>query len=265
MEQSAFVWNNYGSNPTPNSQAAQELVSFPKRMAIATAYSQGSMLIEATADCVLSLTKLINKTAFTISPWVCVRAILEASALATWLLDTKISAHERVGRSLAFRHEGLVQQSKFARLTDGKIDPEYSKKQIEKLEKEAVELGFQRVIDKYGKKIGVGQQMPSVTQLIADMLDQESSYRLLSALAHMHPWALQAFSFSEVESDIFVFEGIKGALFEKHMELEHVDDLCIISLASFGQSTLTKCGLFGWDAKPLAALINKTMKKIRVL
>ena len=33
-------------------------------------------------------------------------------------------------------------------------------------------------------------KMPSATQLIIDIFDDENSYRLLSAMAHRHFWAL---------------------------------------------------------------------------
>jgi hypothetical protein len=42
--------------------------------------------------------------------------------------------------------------------------------------------------------------MPSVTELIRDVLDNEPLYRLLSAVAHGHHWAIQKLCFTLVPS-----------------------------------------------------------------
>ena len=41
--------------------------------------------------------------------------------------------------------------------------------------------------------------MPSMTELIAQNLDQEAAYRLLSAMAHGHHWALIKLGFRETD------------------------------------------------------------------
>src|SRR5574341_767357 len=157
VEQTAPLWNQNERQPLPGSKAAKELAEFSRPESIGTAYSQGIVLIEVAADYVFAVTRTLTEPAETIAPWACVRGVLETSALSMWLLDTGINANERVKRSLAFRYEGLDQQKKFAQSTDGNIDPQIIISRIDEVEQIALELGFDKVTDKRGKRIGIGQ------------------------------------------------------------------------------------------------------------
>jgi hypothetical protein len=103
----AGFYNTSGPRPAPNSQADIELHTFSRAESVETAYSQGEVLIEAAADNLAAFTKTVTEPVQTIAPWICVRALMEASALASWFLDPRIDARTRVERSLAFRHEGF--------------------------------------------------------------------------------------------------------------------------------------------------------------
>jgi hypothetical protein len=102
-----------GLEPKSGSPAAKELQAFERPESLVTAYGQGTSLIEVAADHLIAFTKTVTEPAETVAPWTTTRAVLEASALSCWLLDVKITARERVGRSLAFRYEGFIQQEKF--------------------------------------------------------------------------------------------------------------------------------------------------------
>lgn len=99
--------DSQGMGPTKNSPAYKELHSFQNPESVTTAFSQGSMLIEVSADQLMAFTKTITEPAQAIAPWTCVRAIIEASGLALWLLNPNIGVTTRVRRSFAFRYEGL--------------------------------------------------------------------------------------------------------------------------------------------------------------
>ncbi len=51
-------------------------------------------------------------------PWVCVRAVLESSAVAVWLLCPEIGAKERAKRSFAFLFKNFDEQAKFTRFLE---------------------------------------------------------------------------------------------------------------------------------------------------
>ena len=188
-------FNESGNIPLENSIAITELDDFNKPDLLKTAYAQGSILVEVAADHLIAFTRAFTEPVLTISSWTCVRAILESGAIASWLLDPKIERKIRVQRSFAFRYEGLIQQVKFGRSTGDENNIKDAILRVDEVEEKALEIGFERVLDKNGKRIGIAMQMPSTTQLVNEILREESSYRLLSAIAHAHPWALQQMSF----------------------------------------------------------------------
>ena len=59
------------------------------------------------------------------------------------------------------------------------------------------------IVNKKGKRLGIGQKMPSATEVVKLMLDEEEMYRLLSAVTHGHDWAIRGLGFSPVlEGDL---------------------------------------------------------------
>ena len=183
LEESSTLWNQYDYHPMPGSQAEKELSEFPRSESIGTAYSQGGILIEVAADFTYAVTKTLTEPAETIAPWACARGVLETSAISMWILDTDINAHERVKRSYAFRYEGLDQQKKFAQATRGKVNPQTIIQRINEVEQIGLELGFNKVVNKKGKRTGLGQEMPAITEIVIKMLNKELDYRLLSGMA----------------------------------------------------------------------------------
>ena len=105
------------SLPSAGSQAESELVSVDGRDIVETAFSQGAMLIEVAADQTVACYKTLSNPAQTVAPWTCARAVMESSALGCWLMDPAIDRRVRMQRSYAFRHEGLIQQRRYAMAT----------------------------------------------------------------------------------------------------------------------------------------------------
>jgi len=158
-----------------------------------------------------------------------------------WLLDTQINAQERAKRCLAFRYEGLEQMRKFSKAaTKSEINP-----------------GTIR------QRIGIGQEMPSTTDIVIKMLNKEQDYRLLSGMVHAHPWALQLYGFTQTHSNQMIFNNVGGAYFEKHLSFESIFFLCTNCVTCLFQGLLMNFKLFGWDAKPLARAANNAIRKVQ--
>ena len=187
-----------GNNPLPGSPAELELQAFPRPESLHTAHGQACMLVEVTADQLTAFIKTVSEPVETIAPYTSVRSLLEAAALGCWLLDPTIDATTRVSRSLALRYEGLLQQKKWARSAGE--DPAKAQDRLNTVAEVADLLGYPPVNDSRGKRRGAGTTMPSVTDIIRDMLNEEPLYRLLSAVAHGHHWAIQKLSFALVPS-----------------------------------------------------------------
>ncbi len=198
QKEAAQLLNKHEYRPSADSVAAQELASYPNSESVLTAYAQADLLVEALSEHIVAFTRSSIEPALAMAPWACVRAAIESSALASWLLDPAINASERVSRSFAFRYEGLDQQAKFARAVGDQEALEVTLRRIEVVEQKAISLGFGQVLGKKGNRIGIGQVMPAVTALAGQALDEEGTYRLLSAVTHAHPWALQQVGFLQV-------------------------------------------------------------------
>jgi hypothetical protein len=251
----------HGRKPTPDSQVAAELRSYERPKSLLDAYSQGTMLVEVAGDHMMAFAKTATEPVQTTAPWTCVRSLIESCALAAWLLDPNIEPRTRVQRSFAFRFEGLSQQVKFLRSIGDEIASSKAISRIDEVEQAALRLGFSQVQDKNGKRVGIGQIMPSITEIIKRTLDKESPYRLLSAMAHAHPWALQQLSFQKTEEPkVYVSEdsreGGKMNLLEKHLAPVSVAYLCNEVVTAFSEPISYKCQIFGWDMKHLESAFD---------
>jgi len=259
--------NSCGLQPSPKSQAASELNMFQRPESLTTAYSQGTILIEAAADQLMAFTKTVTQPVQTVAPWSCLRCFIESCALAMWLLDPNIEAKTRVQRSFAFRYEGLVEEAKFLVAVGDKPTRIKINTRIDEVERVALELGFPRVEDKNGERIGIAQNMPSITEIIIKNLDEEAVYRLLSAMTHAHHWALQQLSFRGIGGNNSLKiedagENEEIHLFEKHLEPFYVAFLCGKAAKVFSKPVMYQCELFGWDVKRLKSIFALTFTNL---
>src|SRR5687767_9168215 len=95
-DKTGAFFDSQGLEPKIDSLAVRELQTYERPESLLTAYSQGISLIEVAADHLIAFTRTLTEPAQSIAPWTMARAVLEASALSYWLLDTKITAHMRV-------------------------------------------------------------------------------------------------------------------------------------------------------------------------
>src|SRR6267142_5737106 len=85
-----------GISPKVGSPADQEIRAFLRPVSVKTALSQANTALAASADHLEALDRLVGEAQYAIAPWTCARGVLEATAIATWLLDSKIDTKERV-------------------------------------------------------------------------------------------------------------------------------------------------------------------------
>lgn len=253
--------NESGQRPSADSRAATELRTYQCPKSLETAYDQGSMLVEAAADQLMAFTRTVSEPTQTIAPWTCVRAVVESSALAAWLLDPTIEARERVERSFALRYEGLSQRVKFARVALNESEFTKATERIDQVERVAISLGFLRVENRKGKRIGIAQHMPSVTRIIAQTLDKEATYRLLSAVTHAHHWALLQTSYCRVEGRETYHTEDSPERASLHLLKKSLSPMGVAFLSKEGMCAFSTpvrhwCTLFGWDAGQLDRILD---------
>jgi hypothetical protein len=179
-----------GSSPAAGSLAACELAETRLTDQLATAYSQAHLLLECAEDYSAALTRLLCSPTQVIAPWTCVGAAVESAAFCCWLVTDRIAARERVARSLAFRYEGLRQQLTAARAKDTGLSCARAKSRLREAEVVADALGYDPMLDKKGRRRGVGTRMPSATECVHWAFRDDTLFRVLSAMVHAHPWAV---------------------------------------------------------------------------
>jgi hypothetical protein len=173
-----------GTSPKAGSPADQEIRTFLRPVSVKTALSQANTALEASADHLEALDRLVGEVQYAVAPWTCARGVLEAAAIATWLLDTTIDATERVSRSLALRFSTLQEQRKLANAAGDSQKVQAIDKQIESIEAMAIQLGYSPLRDSRGRRTGIGQVKPNITDLVQQQFDFGNLYRMLSGVAH---------------------------------------------------------------------------------
>ncbi len=237
LDEGMCFLRDQGHSPRTGSIADKELASFPRSETLHTAYYQGTILIVAASDHLHSFIRLLDEPVQTIAPYTCIRVVIETSAIASWILEPEISAFDRVMRSLAFRIEGLKQQLNFARATNDNDTFNQIQARIDKVVDDYHRMGFKKLVNRKGKVIGVGQQLPSFTQLVETIFDEEPTYRLLSGMVHAHPWVLSHFGFRVEETD-------SRKYLTQNMKAFHVIFLSLVASKAFIAPIRKKAGLY---------------------
>jgi len=251
-QKTGAIINGFGHDPKSDSIAANELTSLGSPEPLKNAYSQGSLLIEVGADHLSAFLRAVTQPVLTVSAWTSIRGVLEVAAISTWLLDDHLAVKERVARSYAYRCDGLMEQVKFIR-SDNPTDSVKAQKRLEDVLDQAKTIGVQTREDKSGRIVGLSQPMPPVTELVRDQLNAESLFRLLSAIVHAHPWALQQLSFRRIDDR-------QQILLEKNLDIEMILILATTGLRAFRKPIECKCHLFGWPTLELGTIFDQSIE-----
>ena len=222
-----------------------------------TAWCQAAQLIELGGDHITAFVKTITEPMEAFACLTCIRSMLEPCALASWLLDPRIDGHTRVGRAFALRYAGLEQQLKLIR-TDVESENylqeiQGTKDRIDEVEQDALETGYAPIA-----------KMPSATDVIKQMLDEEEMYRLLSAVTHGHNWAIRGLVFSPVlEGDLRPdVGGVPVTMFKKAVGVDKLALLGLIAAEAFAKPVWDKCNYAGWDKERLIGVLDSTFDKL---
>lgn len=253
------LFNQHENEPLSGSIAAQERTSFQKPELVRDVHYRGVLSMEAAADHLVSFADLLIEPAKTVAPWTCVRGLLESSAIGIWFLSPDIDVEERVARCFAFRYSGFVQQMKFFQASNEPSRIDDVRRRMNKVENDAVSLGYPKLIDKKGKINGIAKQMPTITELIGATLDRESEYRMLSGVAHGHHWAIHQTGFKVIDAP---GSGGSEKALEKHVNPEFVLFAACVAVTSFAKLNWNLWRLYGWNLNELKLLLEKTFDEL---
>jgi hypothetical protein len=250
--------NSTGLSPVADSLAASERAGAAADQTLLNclndAYSQGQILFESAADHLTGFVRSLEEPVLTIMPWTCVRAVLETSAISAWLLDPDINAAERAVRSVTRRIEALVEQKKWAASMRAGFADQVSESDSPNDLLAHAESRLKHA-DGVAKNLGLDKRPTpkTATAMIRDELNEESSFRGLSAVTHGHHWALHQFGFEVIDGQS---SGQESTRAQKQMKPMFVVFFGVVALKAFSFAVWRWSTLFGFDRRQLASIID---------
>ena len=178
--------DHFGLLPLDGSNTSAEMQESSQSGLIAAAASISHVLIGSAEAHMRMFAESTEITQYT-----SVRAMLEPCALAKWLLDPGVNGGERAGRVFAYRYKGQEEMRK-CHSAAGMAEAELATRDnISKMAAEAHDIGYQTLY-RNGRIDGIHKRVPPTTHLIREALgkEEEKAYRILSAIAHGHTWAI---------------------------------------------------------------------------
>ena len=107
--------------------------------------------------------------------------------------------------------------------------------------------------------------MPSATEMIKSMLDEEAMYRLLSAVAHGHSWAIIQLGFKDASATQLqsTVVGINVRPFEKRVYMNGLAYLGLGAAKAFARALWNQSLYMGWDKGQLATVLESVFDKLQ--
>lgn len=255
---------DYKCDPVEPSVAVTERRTFAKPELISTLHSQNVMRIELAGEHLTAFTRTLKEPVLVFAPWVSVRALLEASAVAAWLLDPAVDVDMRVRRSYSLRFEGLAQQRAIANTQGDQAVAADIAKRVEALATEAKGLGYTVREDK-GVARGIDPQFPGFTNLVKDLLKDEVFYRIASGVAHGYDYATSQIGYvvdaaGSVQSPVGVGNEVPA---RKTADFRAITVLCSTAMHAFAIPVQNMTNLYGWDINRFAQIMQRHASEIR--
>jgi len=241
--------------PAPASKAATESADPVTAENVGSIWAIGTMQIEHTGDHVSLFLKTLQEPVEVIAMLTTVRSMLEAGSIAAWLFDPVIEGKERLGRSFAHRYEGMEQEATLARMIGDTGSLQTLKSRIDDLEQRAVSYGFSLLRDVRQRRTGIAQRMPKATEMIEMTLGLGNKYRLLSAVAHGHFWAMHQLCYSLVPEHQDI-AGVPMQRLQKIVKPELVFLCAAWAFHCIARAVWNQCRYFGWPELGLEEILE---------
>lgn len=133
---------------------------------IRDAHSSAGVLLFAAEDHIISIGKLFDDDPVPVfSHSVLARSALEASLLASWLMDLKIGPRERIARYMTRDLADKEALERLAAATESAATETRARTRIETIVDEARRHEFRVVTSKKGKVLGIEERHPDTTSL----------------------------------------------------------------------------------------------------
>lgn len=252
--ETSVLFNRNQSYRHPESIASKESELLKNPEQLETAFSIATISMESAADHLAAFSDLLKNPVKTLAPYTCVRSLMEMSALACWLLDPSIDVKTRLGRTFAHRYTEFNEQRKALALHNDNAQFEKVLKRIEKVENDAVALGFPKLRNKNDQIYGIAQPYPTIIELIDQTFGKEFEYRLLSGVAHGYMWALKETGFKLIDHDFG--EGNKIKALTKELVPSIAIYFGMVAIVCFSRVLVSLWDIFGWRKDEIISLLE---------
>ena len=242
-----------------SSQASLELEQKGFSEFISSAISISIILRELAADSLFGIQRALQKPLMSYAPFVLYRNLVELASYGYWMISTDINQRTRTERYMSYKYDSLVEKIKFLRSTGDLEEVTVIEEGLRSFVKKAESLELKVAKNKHDKVIGFGRMMPSSTELVNSFTENDSTYKIFSAVAHGKHWAIINSSFKVKKPNIYVFKGIRGGILEKNVDPIAIIYLCLFSIKSMTKLVAEQFKFFGWDEQPLLDL-EKSIK-----
>ena len=258
VEQIKAHESQYETLPLTDSQAARELILISE---VTKAYDRVGTLMMNAFDHAYALNALLEDRTCTFAPWTCGRVILEACALASWLLDTEIVCRERVLRCTKLRLKDIRDQrlhyiNNIERISNSSLKVDFDEEQrdltreVERLHTIACE--FQLPIQDRDIELNRFQNLGStvkITDLVSQYFpDDAERYQTLSGVAHCNEWTMYNFGMRSVRPWTLEVEPSLVPFRAMHLAID--------STRWIGKTILRKYELLGTDTDEFNLIVN---------
>jgi len=245
--------------------AHNEHQTFARPASIISACSMSLMFLEYADEHLSLFGKALVEPIEIFASFTCIRSMLEACSIVVWIADPAIDAKERVARVFAHRYEGLEQQLKCARsfgATPGELDK--MKAHTDTVEQQAIAVGYPPLLNTKGDRKGIGTVMPPATDLIRLSLGEEPMYRLLSAVAHAHHWALGQLGFRVPSVPPATIGTTPLHHLEKDVKIGVLANVALLGIGAFSKSLWHFSQYMNWDRTETVSVFEKVFDTLQV-
>ena len=251
--------SQYDVTPLPDSQASREMILIPQ---VEKAYDRAGTLMMNAFDHAYALDTLLAPKNHLFAPWTCSRVILEACALASWLLDEEIVCRQRALRCTKLRLKDIRDQrlhyeNNLDRIMMSELAPDFEQEQddlrheLNRLLEMACELEMpieERDFEPSRFANLGGSVKP--TELVSRYFGDDSDwYQTLSGVAHGNEWTMYNYGMRLVRQG--ALEVVPALVPFRAMHL------VIKSTRWIGDTTLKKFNLLGMDTDALSSILER--------
>ncbi len=256
-ERAGALIDDAGGTPARGSRIDRELGELADPEPLRTSLSLGAQALEHAADHLFALSDACLNPVKPFAAFTLARGVLESASTALWILDTDIEGKERVERGMSLRLVGLEDQKKLSRTSPAGPDADEVTRKITGRIEDMVTVAGARGVEPHRnrreKLDGFGSRMPGRLELASRLPGGEFDYRLLSAVAHGHSWALIALAFKPSE--------------KQNMTVKSPEPIALIYVCSraveyFARALWAQAYLHGWKSGPFARLLEETFDSI---